>query len=334
MIITLKEAAKKISEAQKIILTAHIIPDGDAIGSTLAVMQILRSIGKDAQVYIDDTVRHNLHCLPHFEEIRRPAEGEKVDADLLLVLDTSVDRIGNVGKITDAPILNIDHHVTNTGEGCDLYVDPNAAATCELVYNLALELNATITPDIATCIYTGLATDTGFFQFSNTRAETLDIAAKLVKCGVRPNFISEKIEEKTLQEVIGLRYALNALKIFFGGKVVGMMLDYNIMKNFESTEGFIDEIRVIDTVDVAFLLTERKPNYCRVSMRSKGMDVAKIAAELNGGGHIRAAGCTLLMSLAEAEKLLTETIGKLMMADGRLTEEEFSTAVRTTDFAQ
>ncbi len=313
MLITLKDAATRIKSANKILITAHVQPDGDAIGSTLAAMQILRSIGKSAQVFIDDTVRKNLHALPHFEEIRRPIDGETFDADLLLILDTSPDRIGNVRKLTDAPILNVDHHVTNKGEDVELYVEPSAAATCEIVYKLARELDADITPDIATCLYTGLATDTGFFQFSNTRAATLAIASELITCGVSPHFISEQLEKKSLAEVCGLRDALNSLKIFCDGKVAGMFLDLASMQKLnstggDSTEGFIDLIRVIDTVDVAFLISEKAPNFCRVSMRSKGVDVSKIAAKLGGGGHIRAAGCTLKTTLADAEKILVDAI--------------------------
>ena len=310
MMITLKDAANRIKSADKILITSHVQPDGDAVGSTLALMQVLKAFGKSAQIFIDDNVRKNLHALPHFEEIRRPVDGEKFDADLLLVLDTSPDRIGNVRKLTDAPILNIDHHITNNGEGVELYVEPEAAATCEIVFKLARELNATITSDIATCLYTGLATDTGFFQFSNTRAETLAVASELIKCGVSPNFISEQMEKKSLAEVQGLRAALSSLKMFYDDKVAGMFINHETAKTFDSTEGFIDEIRVIDTVDVAFLITEKAPNFCRVSMRSKGVDVARIANKLGGGGHIRAAGCTLKTTLAEAEKILVAALGE------------------------
>ena len=313
MLITLKDAVTKIKTANKILITAHIMPDGDAIGSTLAAMQILRSIGKEAQVFIDDTVRKNLHALPHFEEIRRPVDGETFDADLLLILDTSLERIGNVRKMTDAPILNVDHHVTNKGEDVELCVEPDAAATCEIVYKLARELDADITPDIATCLYAGLATDTGFFQFSNTRAATLAIASELITCGVSPNFISEELEKRSAAEIYGMRDALNSLKFFHGGKVAGMFLDLASMQKLsstggDSTEGFIDLIRVIDTVDVAFMISEKAPNFCRVSMRSKGVDVSKIAKSLGGGGHIRAAGCTLKTTLADAEKILVDAI--------------------------
>ena len=311
MLITLSEAASKIKTANKILITAHVQPDGDAIGSTLATMQMLRSLGKTAQVFIDDSVRKNLHALPHFEEIRRPS-AEKFDADLLLILDTSPDRIGNVSKLTDAPILNIDHHVTNKGDGYELCVDTEAAATCEIIFRLSKELDVEITPDIATCLYTGIATDTGFFQFSNTRAETLAIASKLITYGVSPHFISEQLEKKSLAEVRGLSAALNSLKMFYDDKVAGMILDHETAKKFDSTEGFIDEIRVIETVDVAFLITEKAPNVCRVSMRSKGVDVSKIADKLGGGGHIRAAGCTLKTTLADAEKILVEAIGEAL----------------------
>ncbi|MBR3051522.1 MAG: bifunctional oligoribonuclease/PAP phosphatase NrnA, partial [Selenomonadaceae bacterium] len=191
-----------------------------------------------------------------------------------------------------------------------LYVETKAAATCEIIFKLAGELDAPITPEIATCLYTGLATDTGFFQFSNTRAETLATAAELIRCGVSPHFISEEMEQKSLAEVRGLSAALNSLKMFYDDKVAGMLIDHATAKTFDSTEGFIDEIRVIETVDVAFLITEKAPNVCRVSMRSKGVDVSKVAAKLGGGGHIRAAGCTLKTTLADAEKILVAAIGE------------------------
>ncbi len=312
MLITLNQAAQKLKSANKILITSHIQPDGDAIGSSLATLQIICALGKPAQIFIDDDIRKNLHFLPFFNEIQRPTENINFDADLLLVLDTSPDRIGKIRDFINAPILNIDHHVTNKNDAGDLYLDSDAAATCEIIFALANELNAKITPEIATCLYTGLATDTGFFQFSNTRAKTLKTASELVNCGVKPNFISENMETRSLNEVLNMRTALNSLKIFYGGKVAGMLLDLQTMQNCESTEGFIDLIRVIDGVDVAFLISERSKNVCRVSMRSKGVDVSKIANNLGGGGHIRAAGCTLYKNLDDAEKILVEAIGKTL----------------------
>ena len=185
MKVTLKEVAEKISAAEKILVTAHINPDGDAIGSALAMLQILRAMNKKVSAYIDDKLPKNFVTLPFASEISRPQEVEKVSADLLIILDTAPDRIGKVLEITDAPILNIDHHVTNTDEENFLYVEATAAATCEIIFKLCKELGVKITEDIAICLYTGLATDTGFFNYSNTKPTTFRAAAELVECGVK-----------------------------------------------------------------------------------------------------------------------------------------------------
>ena len=310
MKLTLKETAQKLKTVNKILVTAHINPDGDAIGSTLAMCLALRQLGKSAQVYIDDKKRMNLAFLPHFDEIKRPAEGEKFDADLLLVLDTSPDRIGNVRKLTDAPILNVDHHVTNKNEVDDLYLDANAAAACEIVYGLCVELGVEITKDIATCIYTGIATDTGFFKYSNVTPATLMTAAKLLESGIKPNVISEEVEKRNLNDVKAMSAALNTMEIYFGGKVAGIYLDAELSKTVDTTEGFVDLIRVIDTVDVAFFMHCQEENIIRLSLRSKGVNVSEIAQKLGGGGHIRAAGATLHMNFDDAKKLLLDTLGE------------------------
>ena len=310
MRLTLKETAQKLKTADKILVTAHINPDGDALGSTLAMCQALRQLGKIAQVYIDDKKRANLAFLPHTDEIKRPAEGEKFDADLLLVLDTSTDRIGKVRELTDAPILNVDHHVTNKNEVDDLYLEPNAAAACEIVYKICRELGVTITPDIALCIYTGIVTDTGFFNYSSTTPETFRIAADLVECGVKPHYVSEAVEKRTLNDVKAMSAALQTMETYFGGKVAGMYLDAETSKTVDTTEGFVDLIRVIDTVDVAFFMHCQAENVIRVSLRSKGVNVSEIAQKLGGGGHIRAAGATLRMNFDDAKKLLIDTLEK------------------------
>lgn len=323
MKLTLTEVAEKLESAEKILLTAHINPDGDAIGSVLAMLQILRAMKKNVYAYIDDKIPKNFLTLPCVNEIHQPAENEKISADLLVVLDTSVDRIGAVRNLTDAPILNIDHHVTNKGSEGNLYVEPTAAATCEIIFNLCGEFNFNITKDIAVCLYSGLATDTGFFNYSNTKPATFRVAASLVECGVQPNLIAEQCEERTFREVKVMSAALQTTKLFFGGKVVGMFIDEKLFKQTETTEGFIDLIRVIDSVDVAFMLTCRGNNICRVSMRSKTVNVAEIAKKLGGGGHIRAAGCTLQTDFADAKITLIHAIGQYMVETKKLTAKEF-----------
>ncbi len=323
MKITLAETAAKLKAANKILLTAHVNPDGDAIGASLAMLQILREMGKTAQVYIDDKIPTNFLVMPFEEEIRRPREDEKFDADLLVILDTSPDRIGNVKNLTDAPILNIDHHVTNKESIGDWYIEPDAAATCEIVFKLCHELGAKITRNIAVCLYTGMATDTGFFNYSNTKPATLRAAAELVEAGVQPNLISEQLEKRSFRDVKIMSAALLTTKLFYSGKVAGMFIDAELHRKVDNTEGLIDLIRVIDTVDVAFLIKSTDENVCRVSLRSKMTEVSDIAKRLGGGGHIRAAGCTINKSFDEATRILIRTIGEYMIENGYLRPAEY-----------
>lgn len=308
--LTLKETANKLKSVEKILVTAHINPDGDALGSTLAMCLALRQLGKSAQIYIDDKLPLNLNFLPHIDEIKIPAEDEKFDADLLLILDTSTDRIGNVRKLTDAPILNIDHHVTNKNDVDALYLEHTAAATCEIAYKLCRELEINITKEIATCLYTGIVTDTGFFNYSNTTPQTFRIAAELVEAGVEPNYISEQVERRKLNDVKVMSAALQTMQIYFDGKVAGLFIDAELAKIVETTEGLVDLIRVIDTVEVAFVLTYKDENTVRASLRSKGVNVSEIAQKLGGGGHIRAAGCTFHTNFDDAKNSLLKTLGE------------------------
>ncbi|MBR1858255.1 MAG: bifunctional oligoribonuclease/PAP phosphatase NrnA [Selenomonadaceae bacterium] len=311
MQIELREAAAKLKSAQKIIVTAHINPDGDAIGSSLALVQILKLMHKDVRIFIDDVLPPNFMILPFVDNIERPNDNDKLTADLLVILDTQTDRIGRVFNMVEAPILNIDHHVTNTGANVDyLYLDPNAAATCEIIFNLSKYLDVELTMNIARCLYTGLATDTGFFNYANTKSSTMRAAAALIDAGVKPNEIAEQMERKSLADFKGLVETLKTMQLFYDGKVVGIFANEEIAKSVDSTEGFIDLIRVIDGVDVAFLLTCKSENFCRVSMRSKTVDVSKIARKLGGGGHIRAAGCSIKTSFEEAKQIIVDAIGE------------------------
>ena len=315
MNITLVKAVNKLKAAEKIVITSHVIPDGDAVGSSLALSKMLRALGKDVRVFIDDSIRRTLQTLPGFETIERPKVDEKLDADLVVILDTQPDRIGQVRKAAEGiPILNIDHHVTNEGNDVELYLEENAAATCEIIFKFAKRLGIPIDNDMAVCLYTGIATDTGFFNYANTRPATLRVAAELLEAGVKPNEISEQMERKSLAEVQGMIDALQTMRMFFEGKAVGIFIDEELSARIESTEGFIDNIRIIDGVDVAFLLHCKAPNYCRVSMRSKQVDVSTIAAKLGGGGHVRAAGCSINAPFEEAKMIITHAIGEAINA--------------------
>ena len=313
MKIELRDAAERLQAANNIVVTAHVNPDGDAIGSSLALLLILRAMGKQVRVLLDDDIPPNFAILPNMGDIEHPVELTETEiiADLLVVLDTQTDRIGSVLKLVKAPILNIDHHITNEGKNVSwLFLNANAAATCEIIFDLIEFLPVALNEDLAHCLYAGMATDTGFFNYANTRPSTLRAAAVLIEAGVKPNVIAEEMERKSLADFKGLCEALKTMEFFFEGRVAGLFINEAVAHLVDSTEGFIDQIRVIDGVEVAFVLTCRGDDTYRVSMRSRTVDVSKIARSLGGGGHIRAAGCTLRMSFDEARDTLLKAIGE------------------------
>ncbi len=307
MEISCREAARRLREANKLIITAHINPDGDALGSALGLQELLRIQGKEVLVLIDDELPKNFAFLPGYDTVQQPKQSH-YEADLLVVLDASLDRIGSVRDKCSAPVLNIDHHISNDGLADWLYLDAKAAATAELVYRLGREFAVPFSLAIAEPLYTGLATDCGFFRYANTTAFTLRTAADLLELGVQPHIISEELEKKSYALVKGRLKALETMALFAGGRIGGIFIDQETSAALETTEGLIDSVRIIDSVDVAVMIKCVEEKLCRVSMRSKTTDVSKIAMAFHGGGHIRAAGCTIHAALPQAQETILAAI--------------------------
>ena len=220
-------------------------------------------------------------------------------------------RTGAVLDAVDAVrVLNIDHHVTNDEAAEYLYLNPDYAATCEIMHDLVRTMGGTFTLDVATCLYTGMATDTGFFRFSNTTPHTMRAAADLVEVGVRPNIISVAIEMKSYDEVMAQVRAIRNLEMFYDGKVAAVFIDEERAKEVTTTEGLLDKLRVIEGTQVVFFMKWLEKDTYRISMRSKGTNVSRIAQGFGGGGHVRAAGCTLHGSFDEAKKTILAAIGE------------------------
>ena len=311
MKITLDKAAKMVADAQTVILTSHIRPDGDSIGSTLGLMHCLREQGKDARVLIDDEIPRTFRILPGIEEIERPVEGTRYTADLLIVCDVELKRTGAVLDAVDAVrVLNIDHHVTNDEEAEYLYLNPDYAATCEIMHDLVRTMGRTFSLDAATCFYTGMATDTGFFRFSNTTPHTMRAAADLIEIGVKPNIIAVAMELKSYDEVMAQVRAIKNLEMFYDGRVAAVFIDEERAKEVTTTEGLLDALRVIEGTQVVFFMKWLEKDTYRVSMRSKGTNVSLIAQGFGGGGHVRAAGCTIYAPFDEAKKKILAAIGE------------------------
>ena len=309
MRISLQEAADKLREAGRIVVTAHVNPDGDALGSSRALYHLLQKLGKTVQVLIDDDIPDAFGFLPGIEVIAKPDE-EKYQADLLVLLDVSMDRVGRVIERCPAPILNIDHHITNDEKADYLYLDADRAATAEIVYQLAGALQVVPDKAAATCIYTGMSTDTGNFRYSNTTPFTMRAAADMIEAGAEPHVVSEALEKRSFKEVQDRARAMQTIEVCADGKIAGLYIGNGLYETLDTTEGFIDGVRIIDTVRVAILMKEVAPGKCRVSMRSKGVDVSSIAASFGGGGHIRAAGGTIEEPLAAAKAKLLAAVDK------------------------
>ena len=311
MKITLDAAVQLLQRAQTIILTSHIRPDGDSVGSALGLMHFLQEQGKDARVLIDDEVPRIFNILPGIESIERPAEGMRYTADLLVVCDVELKRTGEVVPSVDAVhVLNIDHHVTNDDAAEYLYLNPDYAATCEIMHDLILRMDGAFSLDAAICLYTGMATDTGFFRFSNTTPHTMRAAADLIAIGVKPNIISVAMELKSYDEFMAQVRAICNLEMFYDGRVAAVFIDEEMARAVTTTEGLLDELRVIEGTQVVFFMKWLKKDTYRISMRSKGTNVSRIAQGLGGGGHVRAAGCTIHASYDVARRIILDAIGE------------------------
>jgi len=309
---SLEQTAKLLQSSNTIILTAHVQPDGDCLGSMLALNHYLVSIGKNVKMILDDDIPALFNFLPGYQAIQKPTM-KVMSADLLVVLDASdIERIGKVKEYTQAPILNIDHHISNTKFADYWYIDQRSAATGEIILQLLTLLKVTISADIATCLYTAIATDCGFFRYANTSAQTMRYAADLMECGAKPHLISESMETKPLESILTLAKVLETLELHHNGEIATITILPNTLNNLASTEGFINYPRVIEGVEIAIMFKVMSEGMVRISFRSKTVDVSTLALAFGGGGHARAAGCAIMGRIDDVTReVLEATIKQL-----------------------
>ena len=312
---SLAETGELLKAAKKLVIVSHVSPDGDTLGSSLALMHALRMLGKEVIMNVDDDISTVYSFLPGIAEYRRFAPGESVNADLLVIIDaSSADRAGNAMEVVKSPaVLSIDHHKTNTRFADYLYLDSDAAATAEIIYSLLQEMGIKLTRDIATCIYEGIYTDTGSFKYSNTTSNTLKTAADLLNYGVNPSLISDNMELKSRSQVEMLRKVLETLTFLKDGKIAYIEIPLELYDHNVETDAFISYPRYVEGVEIALLFKQVEANLTRVSFRSKEIDVAKVALSFGGGGHKKASGCSIYAPLKEAEKVILEAVGELFL---------------------
>ncbi|MBP2642624.1 MAG: phosphoesterase RecJ domain protein [Firmicutes bacterium] len=309
---SLETVGKLLREAHRVVITGHIHPDGDCLGSMLACYDLLTGLGKEVEVLLDDEIPAVYSFLPGVDKVRRPSE--VIEADFLVVVDASDrERITGVSETVRAKVINLDHHISNTKFADYWYVDSAAAATGEIILRLIRLMGGKVTLSSAVNLYTAIVTDSGFFRYANTTATTLRFAADLVECGVTPNLISEYLDTKPLSSITTMLEVLKTLDIQSNGKVASITVEPEMLQEGgESTEGLINYPRNISGVEIAIMFKKVASNTTRVSLRSRNADVSRLALAFGGGGHMRAAGCTVEGEFDQAKKKILEAAGKIL----------------------
>lgn len=322
---TFKKIIDFIHASQRILITSHRDPDGDSIGSQLALDGFLQNFGKPTRII-------NQGCLPHryafldprkkIENFNLSAEGRDFDfkPDLVFVLECpSLDRLGEVKNIVpvESKLVNIDHHPDNERFGTINYVDLQASAVGEMIYSLLKAYDFPINSMMANQIYAAILTDTGRFRYSNTSANCLGICSELIKLGADPKTLTNKIYfDHPLPFLKLLGTILERLEVRDGGKTCSVTIDQNLLSKFgvnhQEIEGIVDYSLFLSGVEIGLLFTEMEERKTKVSLRSQNdFDVSRLAKIFGGGGHRNAAGCTLNYDLDRAKKVIFDQILKL-----------------------
>lgn len=317
-----EEIAGILLRYHRLLIVTHVMPDGDAIGSMLGLGLGLQRKGRQVTMTCPGGIPENLQFMPGSDQIVPVDEIRSHEYDIVVALDSSdPGRIEGVYEQIPpgVPIVNIDHHATNKGYGTYNYIDSASAATGEQVYRVLIAMNVRVDPNIAVCLFTAIATDTGFFRFSNTTPTTLRIAARLVERGADPSGISEQVyEARSLESLKMLGRVLDTLQVDKSGKIAWMEVYRDWLSEFSldegQTEGFVNYARMVKGVEVALIFRESADGKIRIGMRSKGdFDVGAFAETLGGGGHARAAGCSLDgQSISEAKELVFGKVYEIM----------------------
>lgn len=299
----------KIEASESIVLISHIDPDGDALGSSLSLYTVLKKRGKKVCVVNVSSLAHYLDFLPNFNKVKQALPKS---FDLMISFDCgSFDRLGIDKK--EGFLINIDHHISNTLYG-DIDLIESAASTSQVVYNLLEANNIEIDKEAAECIYTALVTDTGNFQYESVTARVFEIAKNLVECGVEPSYISQMLFERDpLSRLRFTAKALDSVELKLEGKLGFVTVTRQLLNETgakkEDTDGIVNTVRKLATVEVAVMLREEETGI-KVSFRSKTyVNVSDIAQKHGGGGHIRASGA--FFATKDYEKIkaaLTEEI--------------------------
>ena len=317
---SLQEVSRALSRHKSFLLAAHVRPEGDSVGSLLALKELLRRLKKKCWIVNEDPFPERLGLLPRngwhtAREIARRKNKPVFDAAIVV----DCPRPGRMGAVEalihpDTVLINIDHHVSNSFFGTHNLVRANASACGELVYELFEKMRVPLSKQAALPLYVSVSTDTGSFRNSNTSSRTHEIAARLIRTGINVEKINEALYERASRPRVRLLAdLLSRMHLTMGGSIAWGALPKSLLRRSgasqEDTEGLIDYLRFVQNVKIAFLITEMAPREWNCYLRAKGScDVSRIAESLGGGGHRKAAGCTLRGEASHVAKRLLAVI--------------------------
>ncbi len=317
MTVDLNEAAEFLKEHDNYYILTHQNPDGDTIGSGFGLCFALRKMGKKANVLCSDDFPKR------YDFMYEGYEPEKFSPETIVAVDIAAKkllgtRLAQYGDYTD---LCIDHHVSNERYAKSLLLYPDASATCEVLYQLLTEMNAELDRHIAECLYTGIATDTGCFKFPNTTRQAHVIAAQLMEYGVDIGGINRRMfDVKSMARLKVEQYINSVMEYYLDDKCAMAAVTMDTIRKAglapEEFEGISSMSIQLDGVQVGVIIKEKEDGKFRVSMRSASdIDVSAICARFGGGGHVKAAGCTMEGSLADVKLRLLSGIAPAMGID-------------------
>ncbi|OPZ89844.1 MAG: Bifunctional oligoribonuclease and PAP phosphatase NrnA [Firmicutes bacterium ADurb.Bin419] len=315
-----KKIMDAVNEADSIAILPHVSVDGDGLGSSLALALALEKIGKKSMVYIEEEIPSTYGFLPGKEYVE-VYKSNFQKFNLVIALDTGdLERLGKRVDIFNSTALtvNIDHHTTNTEFASINHVNSTAAAVGEMVYELIKSMGVSVDKNIATCLYVAIATDTGGFKYSNTTPITHQITADLINNGANVSMISQLVFETVpLKKVKLMGLAIDSIEIFEEGKVAFITITDDMLKKAgaddEDSDGLVNIARNINGVEVAVLIKQRSDNEFKINFRSQSyVDVSAIANKYSGGGHKKAAGCTIKGNMEEIKDMINKDIREVL----------------------
>lgn len=300
---------------RNVLVATHLHPDGDALGSALALSMVLEKLGYPNEVLCQDHVPDYLQFLPGSSRVRAIPEGTRHDMAAVVDLE-ALHRLGSVRPFVEAcPVMAvIDHHVPHESPGDLRIVDVTSPATCAILTEMFETRPDLVDPDVATCLLTGLVTDTGSFRYSNTNSQALHLAAFLLERGADLAEVTEQVYFRKHEAAVRLQAeSVLRMKLACEGRLVWSTLPWSLFDKCgaheEHTEGVVNELLSVRTAEVAALLREAPNGRVRVSLRSrKTIDVSQVAQELGGGGHKQAAGVSFDCGMEQAEEILVRRL--------------------------